>query len=70
MRPNDVIQPTKLCRGIISRFKPWHRGTVLEYPDRHNCVMVQWDHKKKPEMMAGRYVEAALVEPNLLEVAA
>lgn len=57
MAPNDTVRPTKLCIEIIRQFEPWHRGTALTHPDRFKCVKVQWHHKNKPVVMAGRYIE-------------
>lgn len=58
MKPNDIVQPTALCLSLIRRFSKCHRGIALTYPDRYKAVMVKWDHRPEPVMMAGRYVEA------------
>lgn len=59
MRQNDTVKPSVLCLETIHKFKSWHRGIVLARPDRYHCVRVQWEHKTKPMLMAGRYVEVA-----------
>lgn len=62
MKPNDIVQPSKMCMENIHKFKPWHRGIVLGYPDRYQAVNIKWDHKRFEVVMAGRYVELAKPE--------
>lgn len=62
MRPSDIVKPTAACLETIHKFKSWHRGTVQARPDRYRCIRVQWDHKPKPMLMAGRYVELAAAD--------
>jgi hypothetical protein len=61
MKPEDVVQPTELCLKTIYTFKSWHRGIALAFPDKFNCIMVKWHHKKKPFLMAARYIESAQI---------
>jgi hypothetical protein len=59
MRPNDRVQPNDTCLSLMHVYKPWHRGTVVSFPDRYNGIRVKWDHKRSEVVMAGRYIEPA-----------
>jgi hypothetical protein len=66
MKPNDIVQPTRLALSMIKQLRPSHRGVVLSWPDRYKCVLVKWKLKKKAYLMAGRYVEPEEVENEIV----